>query len=344
MTLSTHPEDRREMVRALSERLQTPAIYLRTPTYAFRIGGLTVNRDGSITGEDEALLESLRPMLIERGWLEEEPVDAPEAENSKAETAGENIAPNVEEAARAYAETADTPNNAGNTPATDSEAQMGAPVERVDITTPLPDWTVAQMVNLLRTLYSKQYLLNRMMQGETLYIEEPFVTALTDSPPASVTDFEARVQDELEAGRIRGIAFEAGKFIFSTPYCPEGPTRWMVYSKLLDGILRSAKTAKRVSIRPQVTPENEKYHANSWLMRMGFGGSEYKELRHTLMHHLNGYAAFKSEADMQAHREKYAQLRRDFRDVSERADWRGGIQEKRMSGEGVESDGTDHAG
>ena len=34
MTLSTHPEDRREMVRALSERLQTPAIYLRTPTYA----------------------------------------------------------------------------------------------------------------------------------------------------------------------------------------------------------------------------------------------------------------------------------------------------------------------
>ena len=341
MTLSTHPEDRREMVRALSERLQTPAIYLRTPTYAFRIGGLTVNRDGSITGEDEALLESLRPMLIERGWLEEEPV---EAENSKAEAEGENIAPNVEEAARAYAETADTPNNAENAPAADSEAQISAPVERVDITTPLPDWTVAQMVNLLRTLYSKQYLLNRMMQGETLYIEEPFVAALTDSPPASVTDFEARVQDELEAGRIRGIAFEAGKFIFSTPYCPEEPTRWMVYSKLLDGILRSAKTAKRVSIRHQVTPENEKYHANSWLMRMGFGGAEHRELRRVLLRHLNGYAAFKSEADMQAHREKYAQLRRDFRDVSERADWRGGIQENRMSGEGVESDGTDHAG
>ena len=51
MTLSTHPEDRREMVRALSERLQTPAIYLRTPTYAFRIGKLTVNRDGSIASE-----------------------------------------------------------------------------------------------------------------------------------------------------------------------------------------------------------------------------------------------------------------------------------------------------
>ena len=70
MTLSTHPEDRREMVRALSERLQTPAIYLRTPTYAFRIGSLTVNRDGSITGEDEALLESLaRCSSSAAGWL-----------------------------------------------------------------------------------------------------------------------------------------------------------------------------------------------------------------------------------------------------------------------------------
>ena len=93
MTLSTHPEDRREMVRALSERLQTPAVYLRTPTYAFQIGSLTVNRDGSIDSEDEALLESLRPMLIERGWLDSEPDEQPATtaeENSEAEgTAGE---------------------------------------------------------------------------------------------------------------------------------------------------------------------------------------------------------------------------------------------------------------
>ena len=68
MTLSTHPEDRREMVRALSERLQTPAIYLRTPTYAFRIGKLTVNRDGSIASEDEALLEKLRAHVEEAGY------------------------------------------------------------------------------------------------------------------------------------------------------------------------------------------------------------------------------------------------------------------------------------
>ena len=299
MTLSTHPEDRREMVRALSERLQTPAIYLRTPTYAFRIGKLTVNRDGSIASEDEALLESLRPMLIEHGWLEEEPDEQP------ATTAEEN------------SEAADDPKEARDEQIEAEDDPDDMPAEQVVITTPLTDWTVPQLTNLLRTLYARQYLLNRMMQGETLYIEEPVVVEITDNPPTDAADFKARVQRAVEDGRVRGIAFEGGKLSFSTPYCAEDPTRWMTFQKLLDGILHSARYAKRISIRHQVTPENEKYYANSWLMRMGFGGSEHRELRRVLLRHLNGYAAFKSEADMQAHREKYAQLRRDFREASE---------------------------
>ena len=310
MTLSTHPEDRREMVRALSERLQTPAVYMRTPNYAFQIGSLTVNRDGCIASEDEALLESLRPMLIERGWLDSEPEEQPATtaeENSEAEgTAGE-----------VHSDAEGDPKGACDEQIVAEDDPDDLPVEQVVITTPLTDWTVPQLTNLLRTLYARQYLLNRMMQGETLYIEEPVVVEITDNPPTDAADFKARVQRAVEDGCVRGIVFEGGKLGFSTPYCAEDPTRWMTYQKLLDGILHSARYAKRISIRPQVTPENEKYYANSWLMRMGFGGSEHKELRHTLMRHLNGYAAFKSEADMQAHREKYAQMRRDFRDVSE---------------------------
>lgn len=310
MTLSTHPEDRREMVRALSERLQTPAVYMRTPNYAFQIGSLTVNRDGSIASEDEALLESLRPMLIERGWLDSEPEEQPATtaeENSEAEgTAGE-----------VHSDAEGDPKGAYDEQIVAEDDPDDLPVEQVVITTPLTDWTVPQLTNLLRTLYARQYLLNRMMQGETLYIEGPVVEEITDNPPADAADFKARVQRAAEDGRVRGIAFEGGKLSFSTPYCPGEPTRWMVYSKLLDGILHSARYAKRISIRHQVTPENEKYYANSWLMRMGFGGSEHRELRRVLLRHLNGYAAFKSEADMQAHREKYAQLRRDFREASE---------------------------
>ena len=283
MRIQTPRESRREIVGRISERLGIPARYEGAPGFAYIIGEITVERDGGIVSGNDALLENLKPMLIEQGWLEAGPVD--------------------EQAARAE---------------NDLEADgPDASPERMDIVSPLRDWTVTERISLLRTLYGRQYLLNRMMQGETLYIEEPVVEEITDNPPADVADFKARVQCAAGDGRVRGIAFEGGKLSFSTPYCAEEPTRWMTYQKLLDRILHSARYAKRISIRPQVTPENEKYYANSWLMRMGFGGSEYKELRHTLMHHLNGYAAFKSEAGMQAHREKYAQLRRDFREASE---------------------------
>ena len=76
----------------------------------------------------------------------------------------------------------------------------------------------------------------------------------------------------------------------------------------------------QASITPHVDPESEKYRANSWLVRMGFAGAAHKELRHTLTAHLNGYAAFKSAAGMQAHREKYAAIRRRQREAARTKD------------------------
>ena len=94
MTLQTNPADRREMVQAISERLGSPAVYLRTPTYAYRIGGLTVERDGSIVSDDEALLETLRPMLIERGWLTD--AAAADSEAAADQESGEGAVVNAE--------------------------------------------------------------------------------------------------------------------------------------------------------------------------------------------------------------------------------------------------------
>lgn len=258
MILNTHPGDRKKMVRAISEHIALPARYMGMPTCAYQIGGIIVDRDGKISGDDEAALSAITPMLIERGWMEPSPESA---------------------------------------------------VGRVNITLSVQDLTVAQLTSLLRMFCSKQYLLNRMMQGDTLFIEESFVTAITDNTPADTADFEARVRRAADAGCIRGIAFESGKLIVSTPYCAEEHERWKIINELLTGILRSAMTAARVSVRQQNDPENEKYHANSWLLRLGFGGARYKELRRVLMRHLNGYAAFRSEEDMLAHRGKHAQRR-----------------------------------
>ena len=272
MTLQTNPAERREMVQAISERLGSPAVYLRTPTCAYRIGGLTVERDGSIISDDDALLEALRPMLIERGWL----TDA-EASVTKTEPTEQ-----------------------------DSE------ITQMELSFPVEDWTVPQLKNFLHTLYSNQHILRRMMQSDALYIDRQMMERLDEAQTPA--DLEARLADGLATGLLKGCRIQDGRFTLETVQDDRDPARWQVYATLLSAILEHAKAAKRVFLRADADPVNEKYRANSFLMRLGFGGPEHKPLRRVLLGHLNGYAAFRSAAGMQAHREKYAQLRRKQRE------------------------------
>lgn len=272
MTLQTNPAERREMVQAISERLGSPAVYLRTPTCAYRIGGLTVERDGSIVSDDDALLEALRPMLIERGWL----TDA-EASVTKTEPTEQ-----------------------------DSE------ITQMELSFPVEDWTVPQLKNFLHTLYSNQHILRRMMQSDALYIDRQMMERLDEAQTPA--DLEARLADGLATGLLKGCRIQDGRFTLEAIQDDRDPARWQVYATLLCAILEHAKAAKRVFLRADADPVNEKYRANSFLMRLGFGGPEHKPLRRVLLGHLNGYAAFRSAAGMQAHREKYAQLRRKQRE------------------------------
>ena len=275
MTLQTNPAERREMVQAISERLGSPAVYLRTPTCAYRIGGLTVERDGSIISDDDALLEALRPMLIERGWL----TDA-EASVTKTEPTEQ-----------------------------DSE------ITQMELSFPVEDWTVPQLKNFLHTLYSNQHILRRMMQSDALYIDRQMMERLDEAQTPA--DLEARLADGLATGLLKGCRIQDGRFTLEAVQDDRDPARWQVHATLLSAILEHAKAAKRVFLRADADPENEKYRGNSFLMRLGFGGPEHKPLRRVLLGHLNGYAAFRSAAGMQAHREKYAQLRRKQREEAQ---------------------------
>ena len=275
MTLQTNPAERREVVRAISERLGSPAVYLRMPTCAYRIGGLTVERDGSIASDDEVLLDGLRPMLMERGWLTDAAADS-EAEAPATETEPDGP---------------------------DSEPTG------MELSFPVEDWTVSQLTNLLRILYSHQHILRRMMRSDALYIDRQLVERLKEAQTPA--DFEAELADGRAAEMLKGCRLREGKLTFETAPDDLDPARRQAYGALLGAILRQAKDAKRVFLKVDADPENEKYRANSLLTRLGFSGPEHKELRRMLMGHLSGYAAFKNETGMRAHREKYARLRRE---------------------------------
>ena len=286
MNLNTHPENRKDMVKAISELTELPSTYMGMPSAAFQIGPITVNRDGTTDCEDETMIETIKPMLIEHGWLD---------------TEAEPEAP-----AEAPADSKEIPEDTE----TLSVAQM-------DITMPVENWTVGQLTNLLRMLYSKQYIINRMLDYDMLYIEESFVTAISENPPETAAVFEERMLRAIEADCIRGFRITDSKVTLSAPFVEDEPTRWTAYADLLKGILKTAETASRISVKRLDDLDNEKYHANSWLMRMGFGGADYKETRRILMGHLTGFAAFKSAADMEAHKERQAKRRRERREEAQ---------------------------
>lgn len=147
ITIATQCDDRKAMVRRLSERLQTPAVYLYTPTYAFRIGEITVNRDASVSGEREALLPTAE-CLLENGYITELPAELTAADP---EATAEEVPAEAEPA--------------------DSAA------EDITVTTLRiyePDWTVQSMTNLMHMLYARQDLINRMLQMNCLRIDEAY--------------------------------------------------------------------------------------------------------------------------------------------------------------------------
>ena len=65
------------------------------------------------------------------------------------------------------------------------------------------------------------------------------------------------------------------------------------YSKFIEALCNMAIQRKRVTSTPNKS-ENEKYDFRCFLLRLGFIGQEYKELRKFLLRNLTGNSAFKN--------------------------------------------------
>lgn len=101
MTIYYKAQDRKPLVKAISEFTGADAVYLRTPTYAYRIDYFTVTREGNLEFDDRAdseEIENLIEFLAERGFVAESPeLIANEAPATAEETAhGETVGLTVE--------------------------------------------------------------------------------------------------------------------------------------------------------------------------------------------------------------------------------------------------------
>ncbi len=72
MTIYYNAQDRKPLVKAISEFTGADAVYMRTPTYAYRIDYFTVTREGNLEFDDRAdseEIETLLKFLSERGFV-----------------------------------------------------------------------------------------------------------------------------------------------------------------------------------------------------------------------------------------------------------------------------------
>ena len=295
MTIATRCEDRREMVRKLSGFLSQPAIYLRTPTYAFQIGGITVNRDASVSGEPDQLTPVAR-FLLDNGYIDELPAGL-----DKAHADSEAVAsPEADEA-----------------PATQAEDITG-PVDRISVSLPLTSCTTQGLVNILRMLHARQNLIAAMTRCDFIRMDEEVIDLLNDSKPDSIAQISELLRREAEAGMVAGVAVEEDKLKLDTCYKRENPAGWNDFAKLLTTMAARAMKVHRVSSKRVEPLDSEmKYFCRSWLMQLGMGGADFKATRAALLNHLQGYAAFRTADRMAAHRSRYAGLRKARKESEE---------------------------
>lgn len=105
MTIYYNTQDRKPLVKAISEFTGADAFYMRTPTYAYQIDYFTVTREGNLEFDDRAdseEIEGLIEFLAERGFIAEvadtEPVETANEVPAAADSAehGESVGLTVE--------------------------------------------------------------------------------------------------------------------------------------------------------------------------------------------------------------------------------------------------------
>jgi len=145
-------QDRKALVTAISEILETKAVYLKAPTYGYQVGDLIIDKEGTITGE---LFFGTLTALAERGFK-------PEIELLAGTDTPEN---KMEENGTAAQE-----DSAPNSDAQEVETETEPETDTISITLPLDGFTPESLDNLCRMVIAKEPLIEKALGVEAIPI------------------------------------------------------------------------------------------------------------------------------------------------------------------------------
>ena len=188
---------------------------------------------------------------------------------------------------------------------------IGSPEPEADETTvslPMEGMTAEGLKNLIFLIRSKQYLTGRAFAEDVFRVPTALVAELGSTEIPDAETFLQTFQNHAEG--CKGISFQDGKITFTLPTAGD-PDMIKAFTHLAAAMVRQAKEQKRISPKETIE-ENEKYYMRIWLLRLGFGGAEGKEIRDLLMKKLKGHSAFRTEENKQ----RWQEARRNEREAA----------------------------
>ena len=283
MTIQTNLNDRKELARKLipfnhNEKLH----YAGAPTFAYEGQSFRILRSGDIECDDGKTEAAMIGFLQQEGILPQpEPAEGTETEVPQ-ERLQQDETPGLEAL-----------------PQTETEPDM------MEIKVPLDGMNGAQLRNLVFMLHAQQYLLNRAAGHENIQVPDRLIEDLKEEPVTDRISFFAVYQNYRKEGKGFLITAEAVTFCLAAT---NNAVKNRALIELTAFMVGAAKKAKRIN---PVTrkPENEKYYLRMWLLRIGMGTKASHESRMALLKGLNGWSAFRTEADAKAHAERQKERR-----------------------------------
>ena len=140
-------------------------------------------------------------------------------------------------------------------------------IDSMSISIPLSDFSCQGLTCLLKTLYTRQALVNAMTASDMLFIDEEVVNRLADEKPETVEEVLGILKGEIQTEMVRGVMIEDGKISMNFPYDESQPTKWTAYAMLLRRAAARSREAHHATVKKLEPEESEmKYFCRNWLM------------------------------------------------------------------------------
>jgi hypothetical protein len=145
--------------------------------------------------------------------------------------------------------------------------------------------TGVSLKNLVNMINSKESLLKKVFDFGEDILNKEFVENLNNKKIIEEEDFKTTLGKYINPG----VDFDFSKRKIAFKFFDKKDEAYITFANMLNDYSMKLKFS---SSKPTET-DNEKFTMRTWLIRLGFIGKEYKDVRNVMMKNLKGNGAFR---------------------------------------------------